>query len=154
MSNAAVTYNYTCDKGDNVINVTYNVLYYAIFTLYYAVYLPFLAVSYFTTFLTQGIFWLFGSGSILISVKLWTLWTLVTAEAYILMMNMNILNPIPAYVLAITYHAILRQAEMVTGTGATFFLEYIHLLLPSVQDGYALLSWILPVEDLRFGICG
>jgi multisubunit Na+/H+ antiporter MnhG subunit len=74
---------------------------------------------------------MWGVITILIGIKLWTLWEIITTEANTIMLNMNLLNPIPAYLMAMFYHGIIRPGQMVVQTGASFLLNiynyyYLH----------------------------
>jgi len=56
---------------------------------------------------------------------------------------MNLVNPIPAYLMAILYHGVIRPGQLAVSTGAEFFIEYVQLMLPSWNDCIDLLSWVV-----------
>jgi hypothetical protein len=130
-----------CDFIYSFYNKSYNIFYNLLLIPYYLVYYPFYFVSISTYFIINFSTWLLGVCSILIGVKLWALWHVIVTEADTIMINFNLINPIPAYIMAMFYHGIIRPGQMVVSTGGTFFIEYFKLLMPTWDDCYDLLKW-------------
>ena len=138
-----VTYVYS----SNIINIIYNKtcywLYYPIRIPYYLIVFPFHVFMEAVSFWSNVVIWCWGVLTIFLGVKLWVLWQVIVDEANTIIINMNLVNPIPAYIMAIFYHILIRPGQLVVSNGATFFIDYFRLILPSWDECYDLLRWVV-----------
>lgn len=149
-----ISYNYIFDLTipifNNIYSWTINIITpiyiwtsYIIVIPYYIIYSPWIFFTSLITSIVSLFAWLSGVITILIGVKLWVLWDVISNEANTIMINLNLVNPVTAYIMAILYHGIIRPRQMVMSIGVTYFIDYVKLILPTVQNCYDLLSWIV-----------
>ena len=84
-----------------------------------------------------------GSLTLIFGIKFWVIWDAITNEANILIINLNLTNPIPAYIMATLDHGFIRPGQMVMTTGSQYIIDYIVSILPTVTDSYDFLTFLL-----------
>lgn len=135
----------------NIINPMYYCVYYMFATPFYIIYYPYIIISTTITTLTKLVFWLFGSLTFALGIKMWVLWDSIINEANTLIVNLNLTNnPIPAYAMAILYQIIIRPGQLIMSTGSQYFIEYFTSILPTIQECYDLLTLIMSSRTMMW----